>query len=122
NLMKIQLIGSKLLEGQGIGRDSLIATSVVATSAEEANKKAVEGCILVVKTTDKDYMPAIELAGALVVEDGGLTSHAAVVGIAKGIPVIVGAKDATTIIADDTLITVDPRHGVIFNGAATVLA
>ncbi|WP_314061856.1 pyruvate kinase [uncultured Vagococcus sp.] len=122
NLMKIQLIGSKLLDGQGIGRDSFIGTSVVANSAEEANKFAVEGCVLVVKTTDKDYMPAIDLAGALVVEDGGLTSHAAVVGIAKGIPVIVGAKDATTVIANDTLVTIDPRHGMIFSGAASVLA
>jgi phosphohistidine swiveling domain-containing protein len=46
---------------------------------------------LVVPTTDKEYMPAIEKAAAVIVEEGGLTSHAAVVGIAKDIPVIVGA-------------------------------
>ena len=122
NLMKIQLTGSRLLEGQGIGRESYIANTVVATSAEDANKRATEGCVLVVKTTDKDYMPAIDLAGALVVEDGGLTSHAAVVGIAKGIPVIVGATDATSIIEDNSLVTIDPRHGVVFDGATSPLA
>lgn len=77
--------------------------------------------VLVVPTTDKDYMPAIEKAAALVVEDGGLTSHAAVVGIAKDLPVVVGAKDATSIINDGELITVDPRRGIIYRGEATAI-
>ena len=81
--MKIQMIGSKLLEAQGIGEKSIVSNAVVANSAEEAIAKAKDGMILVVPTTDKEYMPAIEKAAALVVEDGGLTSHAAVVGIAK---------------------------------------
>ena len=100
NVMKIQMIGSKLLEAQGIGEKSIVSNAVVANSAEEAIAKAKDGMILVVPTTDKEYMPAIEKAAALVVEDGGLTSHAAVVGIAKDLPVIVGAKDATTTIKD----------------------
>lgn len=116
NLMKIQLIGSKLLQAQGIGENPVVGKTVVATSAKEANEKMVPEAILVVKETDKDYMPAIDQASALVVEEGGLTSHAAVVGIAKGIPVIVGAKDATTVIEDNALITLDPRRGVIYSG------
>lgn len=120
NLMKIQFIGSKLLEGQGIGDTSVVANSVVAKTAEEAVRKAEKGCILVVKTTDKDYMPAIELASALVVEEGGLTSHAAVVGIAKEIPVVVGAENATEIIEDDTLITIDAKRGDIYLGETAI--
>ena len=50
-------------------------------------------------------MPAIEKASALVVEEGGLTSHA-VVAIAQNIPVIVGAADATSLINNDEVITV----------------
>ncbi len=121
NLMKIQLIGTKLTSGQGIGKESVIAKAVVATTAAEANENAVEGCILVLKTTDKDYMPAIDKAVALVVEDGGLTSHAAVVGIAKEIPVVVGASDATTLIENGELITVDSRRGIIYRGATTAI-
>ncbi|MBL1225678.1 pyruvate kinase [Enterococcus sp. BWR-S5] len=121
NLMKIQLIGSKLVQGQGIGEDSVIAKAVVAKTAAEANEKAVEGSILVVKTTDKDYMPAIDKAVALVVEEGGLTSHAAVVAIAKDIPVIVGAADATELVSNDELITVDPRRGIVYRGATTAI-
>ncbi|OTN90198.1 pyruvate kinase [Enterococcus sp. 7E2_DIV0204] len=121
NLMKIQMIGSKLVQGQGIGEESIIAKAVVAATAEEAVANATEGSILVVKTTDKDYMPAIDKAIALVVEEGGLTSHAAVVAIAKDIPVIVGAADATNLIANDELITVDPRRGIVYRGATTAI-
>ncbi|MGG5340514.1 pyruvate kinase [Enterococcus sp. AZ192] len=121
NLMKIQMIGSKLVQGQGIGEDSVIAKAVVANTAEEAVANAVEGSILVVKTTDKDYMPAIDKAIALVVEEGGLTSHAAVVAIAKDIPVIVGAADATNLIENGELITVDPRRGIVYRGATTAI-
>lgn len=121
NLMKIQMIGSKLVQGQGIGEASVIAKAVIANTAEEAVANTNEGSILVVKTTDKEYMPAIDNAVALIVEEGGLTSHAAVVAIAKNIPVIVGAENATTLIANDELITVDPRRGIVYRGATTAI-
>ncbi|MGC6767017.1 pyruvate kinase [Enterococcus sp. LJL51] len=121
NLMKIQMIGSKLTQGQGIGEEAVIAKAVVAKSAAEANQNMVDGSILVVKTTDKDYMPAIDKAVALIVEEGGLTSHAAVVAIAKDIPVIVGAVEATDLISNDELITVDPRRGIVYRGATTAI-
>ena len=121
NLMKIQMIGSKLVQGQGVGEEAIIAKAVVAGTAEEAVAKATEGAILVTKTTDKEYMPAIEKASALVVEEGGLTSHAAVVAIAQNIPVIVGAADATSLINNDEVITVDPRRVIVYRGATTAI-
>lgn len=121
NLMKIQMIGSKLVQGQGVGEEAIIAKAVVAGTAEEAVAKATEGAILVTKTTDNEYMPAIEKASALVVEEGGLTSHAAVVAIAQNIPVIVGAADATSLINNDEVITVDPRRGIVYRGATTAI-
>lgn len=121
NVMKIQMIGSKLLEAQGIGQQSVVANAVVASSAAEAIKKAKDGMVLVVPSTDKEFMPAIEKAAAVVVEEGGLTSHAAVVGIAQDIPVIVGAKDATSTIKDGELITVDARRGIVYRGETTAI-
>lgn len=121
NVMKIQLIGSKLLSAQGLGERTVVANAVVASSAEEANKKAHDGMILVVPTTDIDYLPAINQAAALVVESGGLTSHAAVVGIAQDIPVIVGASEATKLIADGELITADTRRGIVYRGETTAI-
>lgn len=121
NVMKIQLIGSKLTSGQGVGSESVIGKAVVAHSADEAIERAIEGGILVVKSTDKDYLPAIEKSAAIVVEQGGLTSHAAVIGIAMGIPVIVSAENATELIEQDELITVDARRGIIYRGATTAI-
>lgn len=121
NVMKVQLIGSKLVQGSGVGDESTIGKAVIASNAQEAAAKMQKGDILVVKTTDKDYLPAIEKAAALVVETGGLTSHAAVVGIAMGIPVVVGAENATSVISDGQIITVDSRRGIIYKGATNAL-
>ncbi|MDH6365258.1 pyruvate kinase [Enterococcus sp. PF1-24] len=121
NVMKIQMVGSKLLEAQGVGEKAVVGHAVVANSAEEAIANAKDGMILVVPTTDKEYMPAIEKAAALIVEDGGLTSHAAVVGIAKNLPVVVGAKSARTTIENGELLTVDPRRGIVYRGETTAI-
>lgn len=116
NVMKIQMIGSKLIEAQGVGDHSVVANAVVAKNAEEAVAKAKDGMVLVVPSTDKEYMPAIEKAAALVVEESGLTSHAAVVGVTQDLPVIVGAKDALNIINDGELVTIDSRRGIVYRG------
>lgn len=117
NIMKIQLIGTLLAEGEGIGNGNYIGKAVIANSAEEANSKTVIGSVLVAKNTDADYSEAINKAGALIVEEGGITSHAAVVGLERGIPVIVAAKGALNAIKADELITVDARRGRIYRGA-----
>lgn len=121
NLMKIQMIGSKLVQGQGVGSDTVIGRAVVADTASEAVNNMSDDSILVVKTTDKDYLPAIEKASAIVVEQGGLTSHAAVVGIAMGIPVVVAAESATNLINHGELITVDSRRGIVYRGETTAI-
>ena len=121
NVMKVQLIGSTLVKGQGVGEESVVGNVVVAHNAEEANKKINEGDVLVTEMTDKDYLPALEKASAVVVENGGLTSHAAVVGIAMGLPVVVGAKNATSLVKDGDTVTVDSRRGVVYKGASRSL-
>lgn len=121
NLMKIQMIGSKLVQGQGIGNKTVIGRAIVADTAEEAVEKMIDDAILVVKTTDKDYLPAIEKASAIVVEQGGLTSHAAILGIAMSIPVIVAASSATELITEGELITIDSRRGIVYRGETTAI-
>ncbi|MCT6866074.1 MAG: PEP-utilizing enzyme, partial [Lactobacillus panisapium] len=121
NLMKLQIIGSKLAQGLGVGNGSVVGKTVVVNSAEEAISKTREGDILVAKTTDPDYMPAIKKASGLVVEASGLTSHAAVVGLSLGIPVVVGVSDATEKIGSGITITVDARRGAIYQGEVSNL-
>ncbi|MGG2064087.1 pyruvate kinase [Bacillus sp. S14(2024)] len=121
NLMKIHVVGEQLAKGQGIGRKTAKGKVVVATTAEEALANVTEGSILVTTSTDKDMIPAIEKAAALVVEEGGLTSHAAVVGVTIGIPVIVGVETATAILKNGQEVTVDAARGIVYNGHAEVL-
>ncbi|MFJ5621901.1 pyruvate kinase [Peribacillus loiseleuriae] len=121
NLMKVHVLGEVLLKAQGIGRKTSNGNVVVAKTAAEALEKVTEGSILVTIGSDRDMMPAIEKCSALITEEGGLTSHAAVVGVNLGIPVIVGADKATSIFKDGQQITVDASRGVVYKGHASVL-
>ncbi|MCY3039503.1 MULTISPECIES: pyruvate kinase [Aerococcus] len=121
NLMKIQMIGERLIEAQGLGNQSVIGHVVKAQSPEEAIEKANHDNILVVSTTDERYNEAIKKAGAVIVENATLTSHAAVMSVNTGTPVIVNAKDATNILEEGQLITLDARRGMVYDGATTTI-
>jgi pyruvate kinase len=121
NLMKIHVVGDILAKAQGIGRKTAYGKVVIAANAKEALDKVKEGSILVTIGSDRDMVPALEKCSALITEEGGLTSHAAVVGLNLGIPVIVGVENATKLFIDGQEITVDAGRGVIYNGHASVL-
>jgi pyruvate kinase len=121
NLMKIHVVGDVLARGQGVGKKNAFGKAIVCKDSEEALRKMKKGEILVCKATDKDMMEAIEKADGIITEEGGLTSHAAIVGLSLGIPVIVGVENATTIIEDGTEITIDAIRGDIYKGHASVL-
>ena len=121
NLMKVHVIGDLLARGQGIGKSSVVGKAVIAKNAGEALALDTEGCILVTVGSDREMIPAIENCVGIITEEGGLTSHAAVVGLSLGIPVIVGVKEATTLIRAGQEITMDAETGVIYKGHASVL-
>lgn len=121
NLMKVHVIGDIAAKGQGIGKSVSYGEALVVRSAEEANAVDAEGKILVTIGTDREMMPAIEKCAGIITEEGGLTSHAAVVGLSLGIPVIVGVENATSILKDKEDITIDADSGVIYHGHASVL-
>lgn len=121
NLMKIQVIGEKLVSGSGIGEKSVVGHAVVVDNAADAVANVKANSVLVVKSTDNDYNEAIKNAAAVVVEKGGLTSHAAVLGVENGTPVVVGAENATSSIENGQLVTVDARRGIVYNGATTTI-
>ncbi|WP_108306433.1 pyruvate kinase [Metalysinibacillus jejuensis] len=121
NLMKVHIIGDLVARGQGIGKASVFGKVVIAKNADEALAYDTDGAILVTVGSDRDMMPALENCVGLITEEGGLTSHAAVVGLSLGIPVIVGVKDATELMRHGQEITMDAETGVIYKGHASVL-
>lgn len=121
NLMKIHVVGDIITKGQGIGRKSAFGKVVIAHDANEATEKVKTGSILVTIGSDREMVPALEKCAALITEEGGLTSHAAVVGLNLGIPVIVGVENALKLFKEGQEITVDASRGIIYNGHASVL-
>lgn len=110
-----------LIKGQGIGRKSAYGKVVIAKNAEEALAKVIDGCILVTIGSDKEMVPAIEKCSALIAEEGGLTSHAAIVGLNVGIAVFVGITNATLLLKDGQDITLDVANGIIYDGFVNIV-
>lgn len=121
NLMKVHVVGDIISKGQGIGRKSAFGKVVLAQNAAEALEKVKPGSILVTLGTDREMVPAIEKCAAVIAQEGGLTSHAAVVGLNLGIPVIVGIEGAMKIFNDGQEVTVDAIRGFVYKGHASVL-
>ncbi len=121
NLIKVHIVGEVLVRGTGIGNRAVIGKVRICSTPEEALEKVRTGDILVAASTDRDFVAAIQNAGAIITEEGGLTSHAAIVGLNLGIPAVVGVDGATKLLKDGGTITVDSMRGLIYRGATTVL-
>ncbi|MDT7901899.1 MAG: pyruvate, water dikinase [Acidianus sp.] len=87
---------------------------VILDLKEAGNFK--KGDILVTRMTDPDWVPIMKIASAIVTDEGGITSHAAIVSRELGIPAIVGTKEATKVIKDGQEITVDATRGIVYEG------
>ncbi|MBV0902954.1 phosphoenolpyruvate synthase [Haloarcula salina] len=78
-----------------------------------------DGDVIVAEVTTPDMVPAMKRAAAIVTDEGGMTSHAAIVSRELGVPAVIGAESATATLADDQYVTVDGDRGTVADGAAT---
>lgn len=85
----------------------------VCFSASEASGKIKKGDILVASMTTPDYLPAMKKAAAIVTDEGGITSHAAIVSRELKIPCVVGTRVATKVLKDNTAVEVNANHGSV---------
>lgn len=120
NLIKVSIIGEVLAKGTGIGNSVVTGKVRICRSPKEANKKIGKGDILVARSTDRDYLPVMQKVGAIITEEGGLTSHAAIIGLDLKIPVLVGVDGAQEILEDNSTVTVDSIRGLIYKGMVSV--
>ncbi|MGE5370902.1 MAG: pyruvate kinase [Solirubrobacterales bacterium] len=120
NLIKVHVVAEIILQGTGIGRRS--CTGKIRKVKDPGSVEHFEhGDILVAYSTDREFMPFFQRAGAVITEEAGLTSHAAIAGISLGIPVVVGADAAMERLDEDMLVTVDTSRGVVYRGQTKVL-
>jgi pyruvate kinase len=120
NILKVHIVGKVLVQGTGLGPGSVTGELCVARTAGEAAESFCEGSILVVPFTNNDFLPVMKRASAIIAEEGGIGSHAAIVGLALEIPVIVGAANATQILKSGSVVTIDADRGIVYYGAAKV--
>ena len=118
NMIKIHMVGNCLATGVGVGRGKtdLVSASgkaCVCRTLEEVKAKFRPGMVLVVTSTTNEMLGYVRDAAALVVEEPGLNSHAAIVGNSLLKPTIVGAAGACSHIRDGLDIAVDCAHGSV---------
>lgn len=97
--------------GQGSGK-----AKTILDVKDTSNLK--NGDVLVSEMTTPDWVPAMKIASAVVTNLGGKTCHAAIVSRELGIPCVVGTENATKVLKDGEMITVDGRRGLVFKGIA----
>lgn len=115
NTVTLSVVGDVILRGQGIG-DGIISGRVTIIKSLYNTKKSVANKIVVIPATEAAHVKLINEAAALVVEEGGLSSHAAIACLTLGKPAIVGATDATDLLLEDEQVTLDIGRGMVYRG------
>ena len=103
---KVLLTGTAV--GQRIGQGKV---NIINSPSEM--KKFKKGEVLVTRITDPDWEPIMRIAGAIVTEQGGKTSHAAIVSRELGVPCIVGANKARQLLKQSHPVTVACSEGEV---------
>ncbi|MEM2948955.1 MAG: phosphoenolpyruvate synthase [Candidatus Bilamarchaeaceae archaeon] len=102
---------------QGVGASPGIGMGPVKIIKSPAELKKMEkGDVLVTEMTTPDFVPAMKKAAAIVTDTGGTTSHAAIVSRELGIPCVVGTGNASKLLKDGQVISVDGTHGIVYEG------
>ena len=118
NMIKIHMVGNCLATGVGVGPENAEVSNAtgkacVCRTLDEVRAKFKPGMVLVVPSTSNEMLNYVRDAAALVVEEPGLNSHAAIAGKALLKPTVVGGVGATSHIRDGLMIAVDCAHGSV---------
>ena len=112
NLLKVQLVGDVLLQGSSIGSKIISGKVCVAKNKAEAVRNFEDGDILVIPETSNELISLLKRASAIITEAPGLT---------LGIPVLCGAKNATNVLKNQSIITIDGNRGQVYAGIAKIV-
>jgi len=101
----------------GLGSAPGTASGTVRTVKKlDQLDKVGEGDIIVTEMTTPDMVPAMKRAAGIVTDEGGMTSHAAIISRELGVPAVVGTDSATATLADDQRVTIDGDRGIVADG------
>lgn len=113
NMIKVHLIGDSILSGFGVGKLVGIGRLCVCKNEADVTENYQPGDVLVLPATSNSILDHMRTAAAIVTEEPGLNSHAAIVGLTLGKPVLVGAAGATTLLKSGPNVAVDSERGIV---------
>ncbi len=100
------------LQGQTAAKGHAIGKVKILKLKNEVSK-VLAGEILISPMTTPDFVPAMEKAGAIITDEGGITCHAAIISRELNKPCIIGTKVATSFFKDGDLVEVDADKGIV---------
>jgi pyruvate,water dikinase len=109
--------GEIVLDGLGASPGRVSGAVRIVRKLDELDK-VEEGDVIVAEMTTPDMVPAMKRAAGIVTDEGGMTSHAAIVSRELGVPAVVGAEHGTDQLRDGQVITIDGEKGSIESGEA----
>lgn len=116
NILKVHIVGNALVKGERVNHLNACGVLCVCKTEEEALSHFQDGDILVVPATSNALLNVLKRAKGIITEEGGLTSHGAIVGMSLDIPVVCGVSGATDILKTGTIVTIDSSRGLVFSG------
>lgn len=116
NILKVQIVGNVLVRGERVLQQRAYGNLCVCKTEEEALANFTPGDILVIPHTTNNLLSIMKNAKAIITEEAGTTSHAAIVGMSLDIPVITGATNATNLLKTGLSVTVDSARGLVLSG------
>ncbi|WP_436347475.1 phosphoenolpyruvate synthase [Natronorubrum sp. FCH18a] len=107
--------GDVIVDGLGSSPGTVSGAAQIVTKLDDLDK-VKEGDIIVTEMTMPDMVPAMKRASGIITDEGGMTSHAAIVSRELGVPAIVGTTNATTVLEDGQVVTLDGDKGAVLEG------
>ncbi len=110
--------GKEITRGMGLGNKIAAGKARILHSPKESDK-LLPGEILITEKTDPDWDPILKKAAGIITDQGGRTSHAAIVAREVGVAAIVGTINSTQVITDGQDITISCAEGdtgVVYDG------
>jgi pyruvate,water dikinase len=109
-------VGAVLVQGLAASAGRAVGVVRVLQTPDQG-ERLQPGEVLVAPMTSPDWVPTMRRAAAIVTDGGGMTCHAAIVSRELGLPAVVGARNATAVLRDGELVTVDGAQGAVTEGA-----
>ncbi len=117
--MNEEVEGDAVVKGQTASSGVASGPVKIVFSMNDLNK-VNDGDILVTPMTNPDMVVAMKKAAAIITDEGGITSHAAIISREMQIPCIVGTENATKVLSDGVVVTVDATHGKAVFGRSII--